>query len=223
MSGFGNGSAATVSTELPDSISFDNSDLDRDMIRRQLRPNTWYRGKCANASVGVWPKGSLFLETQWAPINAEGQVKSPYAKSRLTLPFINKNRPDMKVPGTIDMCHEFLQGIQPSAPQNAAPELQEAFKKAAQPYPTYNRDDGTWVTSDGQPVNKETAKSAEREIKKAVREVFSYYYSNPKELVGEYSFFLTEDNDYRGVSKVAVEPPDGVTVQMTDLIDPNAT
>lgn len=216
---YGNG--LDTNDELPDSIDFDNSDVRRSLVRKKLRAHTWYRGKCTNAKFGTWPKtGKVFLETEWSPVTAEGKVKTPSARFRLTLPYLPKGTtgPDgteVNVPDTFKMCYEFMHALYP----NENPTL-----------PTFNYERGVWVRADGESITKEAAKSlAEEIISTATKKITSTsgYYgnkgSNAKELIGEYAFFLTEDNEYRGVRRIASDVPDSVSVQYTDLHDPNVT
>lgn len=215
MSFNGSGEQQSVGSELPDNISYDNSDLKRSLVKKMLRANTWYKGKCVGASYGTWPKsGKVYLETVWNPLNAEGQVKSPSARFRLTVPFLpdaaKANDPKAVVPNTFGMCHEFMEALYP-----------EEYS-----LPTFDREVGTWVTAKGEAITNAAAASLKESIiDTATKQITTHYYgvkgSNAKELIGEFAYFLTEDNDYRGVKRIAGEPPDGVQVQLTDLTDPN--
>lgn len=188
---------------LPDEIDFTNADVERDMRRPKLRANTVYRGKVTAASKGVWGTGTMFIETLWNPLDAENKVRSPATRYRLTVPFANPKVPTAKIPDTLGFCHDFLNALYP-----------DKFPK----YPRRQKD-GTYLTADGQTVDKATAQGIERTIKTDVRTKVKEYWANPQALVEEIAYIQIEDTEYRGVKKVMTEPPAGVSVQLEKFAD----
>lgn len=193
-----------LDTSLPDEIDFTNADIERDMSRPKLRGNTVYWGKCTSAKKASWPKGSLYLEMVWNPLDSTGKTRGPSTRYKLTVPFANPNKPDVKIPNTIGFCHNFLNALYP-----------EKYPR----FPRFNKADGTFVTEDGQVVDKVTAQSIERQIVTSVREQVKLYWSNPQLLVNEVGYILITDNQYREVKEVYSTAPVGIDVRLTDFAD----
>lgn len=191
------------SADVPEEISYTNEDLDRDMRRPRLRANTVYLGKVAFANKVVNKTGTLAIETVWNPLDPDKRARGPSARKKLTLPFANSKNSSAKIPDTLGFCHEDAHALYP-----------ERFPR----YPKRQRD-GSYLTADGQVVNKETAISIERQIKKDVRDFWAAAWKNPATLVGEVAYFQVEDTEWRGVNKIysTSELPDGVNVCMSDF------
>jgi hypothetical protein len=204
-----NGSGGLNSTEsmIPDEIEFTNEDVTRDLARPRLRGDTVYWGECVSAKRNAWPKGSLYLEMTWAPRDEDGKRRGPMTRYKLTVPFANPLKPEVKIPNTIGFVHNFLNALYPADFPH---------------FPRYNKADGTFVTDDGQVVDSATAKTLEKEIVTKVRNKIKEYWSNPQLLVGEISYFKVKDDQYREISELFTEPPPGVEVRLSDFADSGA-
>lgn len=187
---------------IPDEIDFTNADVERDLVRPKLRGGTVYWGKCTSAKKAVWPKGKIYLEMVWNPMDSTGKTRGPSTRYKLTLPFANPNKLEAGIPNTLGFCHNFLNALYPAE-----------FPR----FPRYNKVDGTFVTEDGQAVDKATAGSLERQIVTKVRAKIKEYWSNPQSLVNEIGFMLIKDDEYREVEEVYSEAPPGVDVCMSDF------
>lgn len=184
-------------TELPDTIDFTNSDVDRDVAQKKLKPATCYQFKVGEAEKGASKnKGTLFLKMRVNPLDIEGNTRGPSTYYTIWLPFENKNVAGHQAPNTLWACHSFLSATYPKE------------------YPTYPtvQADGSWITADGQVVDKNLATSIKKEIAAKVRTRFQQYWQNPEELVGEVFFGVTDVDDYRNVDKVGATPLNGMDV-----------
>jgi hypothetical protein len=188
---------------VPTEISYDNSDVERDLRRPRLRAGETYRGRITEAKTGAWPQGNLFLELTFAPVDTAGNARMPTANYRLDVPFKNPNKPDAPIP-EIWKAHNFLTALYPEKfPAN----------------PTWNKGDGSFTTADGQVVSKSEAEVIKTQNTKAVRDQMVAYWRAPNELVGEVAFIVIKDDEYRNVKKVLPAPLPGTEARYTDLAD----
>lgn len=187
--------------DLPDEISFTESDVARMSVRRTLNEG-WYRFIITDAKKKEAASGNLMLAVECAPLKDPEDANSkgtPTLRHNVILPFPNPNIEDHVAPDTGGIVRSFVLAIE----------------GVAGVIPRYDKETKTFLIN-GDPVEKEVAATRNKEIDRAAMVAVQGYWKEPMQL-NDCVFYaqVYQNGEFTNLKRLSNVLPDDA-----ELVDP---
>lgn len=176
--------------QLPETFTYDSSDIDRLMTRPSLRDGIWCKFTVKEAKKGRSQKGNLNAVLTVAPVDENDIPRTPTVTVWVAQPFEITDAE--KAQKTLDRAREYLRAVTPDLPR----------------YPRYDKDTKTFMTDDGEALDSATATTKKREAIIAAMTMLQRRWADIGQYVGD-TFYaqVRKDGDFTSLRYFRSAPP----------------
>jgi len=197
---------AAVNQTIPETINWSEDDVAKALSFPKLREG-WMEFVVQGAKTAVTKRGHLSIILTVAPVDLEGQAKSPSIRHQLTLPLTNPEVEGHTAPRTFGFVQSYLVATNP--------DTFGRFPKSV--------GNGIFLGVDGQEMDLDEYKIVKEAMTKKVLDEIKGRWANLNAFEGETFYGLVEANgdqgQYRNIGKLQGELPDGVEAITSDFAD----